>query len=99
MREITRESVDALMCNRAFKKANMEVKIIGSTSHMLLHGNTIAMHRRVNGVSKFKISHCSWKSRTTKERLNAIPGVSIYQKDWDWFLNGIKWDGSLTLID
>jgi hypothetical protein len=23
-----------------------------------------------------------------------LPGVSIRQKNWDWYLNGVMWDGS-----
>lgn len=37
-------------------------------------------------------------SRTTKDKLNALPGVSIYQANCKWFLNGKEWDGSWIKI-
>lgn len=38
-------------------------------------------------------------TNTTKERLNALPGVNIVQKLGKWYLNGVLWDGTLTNID
>ncbi len=31
------------------------------------------------------------QSMTTKERLNTLPNVNIYQKDYQWYLNGWEW--------
>ena len=31
---------------------------------------------------------------TTKDKLNALPGVRIHQEDYQWYLNGKLWDGS-----
>jgi hypothetical protein len=39
------------------------------------------------------ISNAGWFSKTTKERLNGLYGVSISQKAGEWYLNGIKWGG------
>ena len=44
------------------------------------------------------ISNAGWESNTTKERLNGLPGVSIRQKNWSWFLNGEEWDGNWKRI-
>lgn len=44
------------------------------------------------------ITNAGWKSNTTKERLNALPGVSISQKKGEWYLNGEKWGGEWTKI-
>ena len=38
---------------------------------------------------------CGWNTATTKERLNALPDVSIQQVRGEWFLNGREWDGKL----
>lgn len=37
-------------------------------------------------------------SRTTKEKLNALPGVSLRQVNCKWILNGKEWDGSWIRI-
>ncbi len=38
-------------------------------------------------------------SKTTKDKLNALTGVSIYQKNCKWILNGKEWDGSWIKIE
>ena len=63
-------------------------------SNLYLFDNLIAMR----GVDGLYITNAGWKSNTTKERLNALPGVSINQKAGEWYLNGEKWDGKLTKI-
>jgi len=64
------------------------------TTYLFLHENLIA--KKENG--KLFITNAGWQSNTTKERLNAIDGVSIYQKNWVWYLNDKAWDGSLIEI-
>ena len=59
-------------------------------SALFLHGNKIAEWR----AGELWISNAGWFSATTKERLNGLPGVSIYQRTGEWFLNGHPWDGS-----
>jgi len=94
MRKITEESVDAFMNARKFKKANMEIQVLPNVTVMKLHGNPIAF--RYNDPERtLSITDAGWSSNTTKERLNAIPNVSIQQKNWEWFLNGEKWDGDM----
>jgi hypothetical protein len=44
------------------------------------------------------ITAAGWKTNTTKERLNGLPGVNIYQKDFEWYLNGKVWDGSWAKV-
>lgn len=79
---------------RPFKKQNMEVEVLPNVTILKLHGNRIAF--RYNDPEKtLSISNCGWFSNTTKERLNAIPGVSVNQKNWEWYLNGEKWNGNL----
>jgi hypothetical protein len=94
MRKITQESVDAFMNAREFKKANMEVEVLPNVTILRLHGNAIA-YRYNDPERTLSITNAGWQSNTTKERLNAIPDVSIHQKNWVWYLNGEEWDGSL----
>ena len=94
MKLITRQSIEAFMDARPFKKQNMEVEVLPNVTILKLHGNRIAF--RYNDPERtLSISNCGWFSNTTKERLNAIPGVSINQKNWEWYLNGEKWNGNL----
>lgn len=94
MRKITQETVKAFNNSKRFKKANMEVEVLPNVTIMKLHGNSIAY--RYNDPEKtLSITNCGWQTNTTKERLNAIDGVNIYQKSGQWFLNGKEWDGEL----
>jgi len=54
---------------------------------LYLHGNLIA-EKREDGLY---ITNAGWSSNVTKERLNGLPGVSIGQKDYVWYLNGMEW--------
>jgi len=94
MRKITEESVDAFMNARKFKKSNMEIEVLPNVTVMRLHGNPIAF--RYNDPERtLSITDAGWSSNTTKERLNGIPNVSIQQKNWEWYLNGQKWNGCM----
>ena len=97
MRKITEESVQAFNNSIAFKKANMEIEVLPNVTVMKLHGNSIAF--RYNDPERtLSITDCGWNTNTTKERLNAIDGVSISQKKGVWYLNGTEWDGKLIDI-
>tara|TARA_R110000803_G_scaffold4911_9_gene16359 strand:+ start:2904 stop:3206 length:303 start_codon:yes stop_codon:yes gene_type:complete len=98
MRKITRESVDAFMNARKFKKGNMQVEVLPNVTILKLHRNVIA-YRYNDPESTLRITNAGWESVTTKERLNGIPGVSIHQKDWVWYLNDVEWDGRLININ
>jgi hypothetical protein len=90
-RKITQESVQKFLNGVPFKKSNMEVSREGTIYYLKLHGNKIAA---LESDGKMWISNAGWRSNTTKERLNGLPGVHIKQKNWEWYLNGIQWDGS-----
>lgn len=62
---------------------------------LYLFGNKIAEHRH-DGLY---ITNAGWTSKTTKDRLNHIPNVSIVQKKKVWYLNGEAWDGSWVRIN
>jgi len=85
MRKITREAVQAFICNDEFKKANTEVTTNDAYETVLkLHGHTIA--KKSNGLM---ISNCGYTTNTTKERLNGLlvecGSGHIYQKNWVWY--------------
>lgn len=96
MRKITRQAVAAFMSGIEFSKDNTSVsKTFGGDVCLKLHGNEIAS-KRVNG--ELWISNAGWFSTTTKERLNGIPGVSIFQRKRVWYLNGKEWDGRWVCV-
>tara|TARA_R110002012_G_scaffold52944_2_gene136043 strand:+ start:1051 stop:1353 length:303 start_codon:yes stop_codon:yes gene_type:complete len=98
MRKITEESVNAFMNAKVFKKQNMEVEVLPNVTILKLHNNKIA-YRYNNPERTLSITNCGWKSNTTKERLNGIPNVKIYQKNYKWFLNDKEWCGKLIDIN
>ena len=94
MRLITKESIQAFEQNRKFSKSNMNVEVTEESTKLLYQGNTIA----IKTANSLKITNCGWFSNTTKERLNALDGVSLYQKNFVWYLNGEAWNGNLIEI-
>ena len=95
MSNLTHDSVEAFMNAVPFKKSNMKVDVLDNVTILRLHGNAIA-YLYNDPQRTLSITNCGWFSKTTKERLNGIPGVSIKQKNFDWYLNGVKWDGNLV---
>ena len=93
MRQITQQSVNAFLNAQKFNRQNMQVEVLPNVTILKLHNNAIAY--RYNDPEKtLTISNCGWFTPTTKERLNALPNVSIQQKSFKWYLNGKEWDGS-----
>ena len=102
MRAITSVSVGNFLNRVEFSKSNMSVENVTScwienkhfenVTLLKLHFNTIAVLTK-NG--ELYISNCGWQSDTTKERLNGLPNVSIYQRNFQWYLNDEPWNGSL----
>ena len=64
-------------------------------TRLYLFGNIIA---RKNDDGTISITSAGWPTNTTKDRLNGLPGVSIVQKNYEWFLNGESWDGGWKTI-
>ena len=97
MRKITIDSINAFLNARKFNRQNMSVEVLPNVTILKLHNNAIAY--KYNDPKKtLSITHCGWFSNTTKERLNGLPNVNIYQKNFEWFLNGKEWDGNLINI-
>jgi len=94
MRTITQQAIQHFNNATRFNAANTAVEVLPNVTILKLHGNAIA-YRYNDPQQTLSIINCGWFSNTTKERLNAIDGVSISQKNGKWFLNGKEWDGNL----
>lgn len=90
MRDITQQIRDAFYAGRTLRIRNT---ITDGTS-IWLFGNKI-VERRSDGIW---ITNAGWQSATTKERLNALSGVRIQQVNFEWYLNGTRWDGEWIRI-
>lgn len=97
MRQITNDSINAFMNARKFNRQNMSVEVLPNVTILKLHNNAIA-YKYNDPEETLSITNCGWFSNTTKERLNGLPNVNIYQKNFEWFLNGKKWNGNLINI-
>ena len=96
MRKITKEAIAAFNDMKPFSKSNTTVLVTeDNTATLALFGNIIA--KQEDGV--LSITTAGWPTSTTKERLNALPGVHIEQKKGVWYLNGLFWDGSWVIIE
>lgn len=93
MRQITKESITAFNNAKKFNRQNMSVEVLPNVTILKLHGNAIA-YRYNDPQRTLSITNCGWFTPTTKERLNALEGVNIQQKNFVWFLNGKEWNGS-----
>ena len=90
MRKIETQMNDAISNNADWQSANTRVEFDAETneSKVYLHGNHIADV----GDDYIRLFDGGWQSNTTKSRLNAIlsehgiPGESVFQKDFNWFI-------------
>lgn len=94
MRKITKQAVTAFFTRKPFKRDNTEVRNELGYTWLILHGNKIA--QRNNGI--LCVSTGGWNTPTTRERLNGLPGVKVWQKDHTLYLNGKEWDGDWAVI-
>ena len=92
MRQITKDSINAFINAKEFKRDNTQVEVLPNVTVLKLHNNAIA-YRYNDPERTLTISNCGWFTPTTKERLNALPNVNIYQRNFKWFLNGKEWNG------
>lgn len=100
MRKITQNTINAFLNDDQIKIDNTQVIVNANfgdpRTELYLFDNLIAQKRI--GSKTIQITNADWKSKTTKERLNALPGVRINQKKGDWYLNGQKWEGDWITI-
>ena len=88
MRKIERLMNAAITAGKDFKLDNTEVVACSNVTDVFLHGNLIA---RI-GETWIELFDGGYQSKTTKSRLNAILsehgcGESIFQKNFQWFVN------------
>ena len=93
MRKIEKQMNFAISNRGNWSLSNTSVEYNENTncSNVFLHGHMIATVD--HGTHSVKLSSCGWETPTTKSRLNAIlqevkTGFSVFQKNFDWFLNG-----------
>jgi hypothetical protein len=100
-RQVTQQAVNAFTSGRTGTfggNTTVELSPLGAVLVLKLHGNAIA-RRDVGPLKSFEICDGGWTSNTTKERLNGLPSVTVNQKNYEWFLNGERWNGSWTTIN
>lgn len=93
MRKIDELVRECFMFNEPLNKSNTKVCCDDFTTELYLHGHLIAS-KNPRVKDSLKITNCGYFTNTTKSRLNAIPGVNIYQEKGVWYLNGDAWDGN-----
>ena len=81
MRKVTQQIKQAFEKGTSKKVGNTETD--GQT--VWLHGNAI-VKRDPSGL--IKASLAGWNTPTTRERVNGITGLGVYQKDFVPMLNG-----------
>ena len=89
MKIITQNAVNCFNKGGNATFNNTQVSTNNGVTKLYLFGNLIAV--KESGVTR--ISNAGWDTKTTKERLNGLQGVSIQQKKGEWYLNGEKWNG------
>jgi hypothetical protein len=94
-RQITENAVRAFLLGDNFKQSNTEVHADCTGVRMYLFGNLIA--NRVG--NRLQITTAGWNTATTRERLNGLPNVKVYQRKGQLFLNGQPWDGMQRIIE
>lgn len=90
MRRITSEICRAFESRQTLRIDNSRT----DGNALYLFNNKIAEYR--NG--ELWITNAGWMSKTTKERLNGLNGVTIVQKRGAWFLNGVEWSGEWVSV-
>ena len=92
MRKIEQQMNRAIVNRNNWSNSNTFVEYNESTncSTVVLHRTAIAVYD--HNTQALKLNTGGWHSVTTKSRLNAIlqgliVGASVFQRDFNWFLN------------
>jgi hypothetical protein len=96
MRKISKQASESFLIGKPFNISNTKVLVRGTTVEMYLFDNMIAYY--IIGVNKIHIQNCGWFTQTTKERLSALPNVSIRTIKGIWFLNETEWNGQIKQV-
>ena len=100
MRKIEKEMQNALRNKVNWSKSNTSVSVDNEGNQFVtLHGNLIA---QISNFGDIKLSSCGWQTVTTKSRLNAIldtflNGLSVFQKDFEWFIGDDEFFDGYTI--
>lgn len=94
MRKITENAISNFYAGKIYKNNNTKVEVLPNVTILKLHNNPIA-YLYNDPKRTLSITNAGWFSNTTKERLNGLQGVNIYQKNFVWFLNDKEWNGKL----
>jgi len=96
MRAITRGACKAFMEGKHFSRDNTQVIVArDGWVALYLHDNLIAQ-RDCN--DEIDITTNGWNTMTTRERLNGLPNVRVYNSGSVLYLNGNEWDGNFITI-
>ena len=95
MKIVTQKAVETFNNKGNGTFNNTQVVTENGVTSMFLFGNKIAEEKE--GI--LRITNAGWESNTTKERLNALNGVNINQKNFVWYLNGEEWNGNWKQIN
>ena len=105
MRKIEQQMNRAIVNKIDWSNSNTKVEYNSNTncSWVVLHRTAIAVYD--HNTQALKLNTGGWYSVTTKSRLNAIlqgliAGASVFQKNFDWYLNYNNqtvdfWDGMI----
>ena len=92
MRKIEQQMNRAIVNKNDWSNSNTFVEYNSNTncSTVVLHRTAIAVYD--HNTSALKLNTGGWQSVTTKSRLNAIlseliAGASVFQRQFDWYLN------------
>lgn len=96
MRQITKQAVENFLNHKPFSLSNTTVRLEGSLTSLFLFENKIAVVSR-QGELYVSLGGFDF-SKTTQERLNALPGVRVSMKKGQVYLNDQVWDGLFTKI-
>ena len=91
MRKITQQIIGAFANRKDCKLSKRDSVRNGS---LCLWGHQIAKFED----GQLMITNAGYFTNTTKDRLKGLNGVSISQKNFEWFLNGKPWNGDWITV-
>ena len=104
MRQIEKQMNFALTHKGNFSSSNTCVTYHSSEnlSEVRLHGNLIAWLDHT--TQTLALSSAGWHTNTTKSRLNALlyefnTGITVFQKNWDWFVSDFSGKKKVSFYD